>query len=279
VLTTFLPRSFSGSSCQSEPEPLWKESWTARIALYCTYNLLAQSGLHYRRSAKEPISTSDHFIAIRARPSSTYVGITLLCPWPFCPWPLAPFCLLPFAPLSLSFPRCFCGCFFFVLVVEALLPSLAPSSFLPDASSSETRDQILGAHRTPRTRPPTCDTTLRPPRRHHDRKAPAMISLKTSPYLLVAGVLVSFVLLFSVGSDRTAVTRWSIPQSTSSKNSNLPPNYRSASSNHYNKLDTKSELGRASNATLGVCESSPSTRPVVALSNNSVASSSRSFTC
>jgi hypothetical protein len=84
----------------------------------------------------------------------------------------------------------------------------------------------------------------------------SMISLKTSPYVLVACAVFSFVILFSLGHDRSAAS-WAIPKtsftSSSTPNNKKPPNYRSAS---FNRLqpDTTSELGRASNATLGVCD-------------------------
>ena len=71
-----------------------------------------------------------------------------------------------------------------------------------------------------------------------------MLSLKTSPRLLIASLVVLF-LLISVYYGLSTV------RETTIKNT-LPPNYRSITSNRQ-KLDITSEVGRASNATLGVC--------------------------
>ena len=82
-----------------------------------------------------------------------------------------------------------------------------------------------------------------------------MISLKASPYVLVACAVFSFVILFSLGPDRSA-TRWPIPKTSfttpTTTNNQVPLNYRSASFKRQ-LPDTTSELGRASNASVGVC--------------------------
>lgn len=96
--------------------------------------------------------------------------------------------------------------------------------------------------------------------------APRMISLKASRYVLVACAVLAFMLLFTTGPDRS-VSRWSLPKTSltpSTPDAKFPPpNYRSTSFNRQQQ-DTTSELGRASNATLGVRDihsSSPSWLP------------------
>lgn len=78
-----------------------------------------------------------------------------------------------------------------------------------------------------------------------------MISLKTSPYLLVACCVFTFVVIFSLSSDKSA-GRWSMPRTSSAAANLKKPNYIGASDSLLPR-DTTSEIGRASNSSLGVC--------------------------
>jgi hypothetical protein len=82
-----------------------------------------------------------------------------------------------------------------------------------------------------------------------------MIPLKSGPYLYAACGVIAFVIFLSWRSlqevDSTRA-KWSIPSiSSSSVEPHIGSNYLSAGWGK-KELDTTSEIGRASNATLGV---------------------------
>lgn len=83
-----------------------------------------------------------------------------------------------------------------------------------------------------------------------DTKRNAMIGLKASPYLIIGCALATILLLVSLRKHAAAAStssNWAFSnQPTSTKNSN----FQSASARK--RIDTTSEVGRASNATLGV---------------------------
>jgi hypothetical protein len=86
--------------------------------------------------------------------------------------------------------------------------------------------------------------------------AVGMITLKPFPFVLAACGLFSCVILLGLAFDRSP-TKWKSPKitslsSSSSTTSKFSLNYKSAATNRQSN-DTTSELGRSSNATLGVC--------------------------
>lgn len=111
-----------------------------------------------------------------------------------------------------------------------------------------------------------------------------MIPLKSGPYLYAACTAITFVIFLSWRSIQEADStrsKWSIPNiSSSSVAPKIGTNWVSAGWGQSRKvdLDTTSEIGRASNATLGVSATSLSTVSVLcsALSNVHAISSRRS---
>lgn len=97
-----------------------------------------------------------------------------------------------------------------------------------------------------------------------------------SPYVLVVCAALASVVMLYLGSRSLGLSQ---RISSSATNKNTPPNYISASSNRMPR-DTTSELGRATNATLGVRDRCPSPSPnespsILALIANPLLSSLR----
>ena len=110
----------------------------------------------------------------------------------------------------------------------------------------------------------------------------AMIALKSPPYLIVGLAITTLLILLSLRNYEAAdstPSRWSFSNQPSPS---LPipanGNYNSASSKR-KKIDTTSEIGRASNATLGVRSFLFSSYVCCSVPSNTLPSSSRRYLC